>query len=202
MSSPSVATSTKNGRMVIDLFQRFTRPGHVLVAALAFSPWFAFAEPGNEQFCFSAGTPPFSDVNIQLTQTLISPDGVVSGVFRVSNRATGEALKIKGNTEAGDFWVDRIHSFIEFRDLNGSWKPLIGAIEHDPEPIDVAVIKPGATVHVRRSLFQRQVMTGASAVMRLVLPVFIDTESLCLTSKPFKMRDGLIPGVEQQQAQR
>lgn len=184
--------------MLINLFQRFARSRHLVATAIAFSPWFAFAEPDNYKFCFSAGTPPFSDVNIQLTKTLISPDGFVSGVFRVSNQATGEALKIKGNREAADFWVDRIHSFIEFRDLNGSWKPLIGAIEHDPEPADVAVIKPGSTVHVRRSLFQRQVMTGASAVMRLVLPIFIDAEALCLISTPFKMRDGRIPGVEQQ----
>lgn len=186
--------------MLIDLFQRFARSRHLVAAAIAFSPCVAFAEPDHFKVCFAAGTPPFSDVDIQLTKTLISPDGNVSGVFRISNQASGEEFRIKGNREAGDFWVDRIHSFIEFRDLNRSWKPLIGAIEHHPEPTDVAVVKPGSTVDVRRRLFQRQVMTGASAVMRLVLPVSIGAEALCLISKPFKMRDGLIPGIEQQPA--
>ncbi len=187
--------------MVTDQFQRFNRPRHFLVAVTAFFPLFALAAPDQEKTCFEVGTPPFDDVNIQLTHTLISPDGLISGVFHVSTQTSAEEFQIKGNTEAADFWVDRTHSFIEFRDLNRSWKRLIGPTEQHPEPNDVAVLKPGSTVQVRRSLFQHQAMKGASAVMHLVLPVSSDTEAVCLLSKPFKMRDGLIPGVEMQQTE-
>lgn len=188
--------------MATDLFRRASVFRCILPAWVALAPYFAFADPHTHPVCFDAGQPPYSEIDIRLTQTRLSPSGLVSGVFRVSNHGPDREIKIQGSWYRSEFWVDRPFSKLEFRDLNGSWDSYLLLRFQSEEANDFTIVKPGSSVELHRDLFPRQDMTDASADMRLALHVMMGTQTVCLNSTQFRMRDGAIPGVKQQRVKR
>ncbi len=188
--------------MTTDHFRRALVLRCVLPAWVAVVPFSAYAGPQTPPVCFDAGQPPYSDIDIQLTKTLISTRGLVSGVFRVSNHAADKAIKIQGILYKSEFWVDRPFSALEFRDLNGNWDTYFLLRFDSWEKNGFTIVKPGSSVLLHRDLFPRQEMSDASADMRLALPLIIGAQTVCLNSTQFKMSDGEILGVEQQRVRR
>lgn len=188
--------------MAIDLFRRALVLKCVLPAWVALAPCSAFADPHTRPVCLDAGQPPYSDIDIRLTKTLISPSGLVSGVFRVSHHGSDREIKIQGSWYKSEFWVDRPFSKLEFRNLNGVWDSYFLLRFQSEEANDFTIVKPGSSFELHRDLFPRQEMKDASADMRLALDVIIGTQTACLNSTQFKMSDGAIPGVKQQQVKR
>lgn len=171
-------------------------PGRLIAALLLFASALAHSSSTPEESCFESGVAPFSDIHLDLVKVEMSSTNALIGVFGLKNGSPRDIIYARGRSINNSFLVERPFSILEFRDLNGSWHPYIGMADEDVAARDKVEIKPSSAKQLRRSLFSKQAISEVISDFRLVLPVTIGEENLCLYSKPFRVKAGRILGVQ------
>jgi len=122
-------------------------------------------------------------IHLVLKSVTLTESGSFTAQFELLNREVRPAISLPVTRTGKDAFLDLPYASVEFKDLNGTWRPLASLPGDFRDTKDHVNIKPGETAKFSTFLMTNETANHSASDFRILIR--LSNPSLCLVSAQF-----------------